>query len=637
MPRWSEHDREAGPRVDRRRWLSMLGVGVACGVAGCSGNGGDTPGDGADGSGGGVRGLDEVEGQPTVSGSYDTVTGASFTTLNPLYNTESSAGTAIGRALDLGYTFDSEGEYFPLLYDMSTDDGGSVWVFDVREGLEFGDPYGTVDADAFVYQIETLHQSDWASTASSGEWGGINVETTGELQFQAELPEPKLLWPESFDPLEYPIPRGLIEPYVDGEDVEGLRQDDELLELSFAGNLGAFVLEEWNRGSGTEYTRNDDYYVRDVDDGPAIFSNAPYFESASISVIEEQASRLGALETGEADAAGVPPERFDEFDRMATVSMRRIPQPFNRILSVNMRDNGWSAGPGNLFRHVEFRRAIATAIGKDDLIEGIYRGLAQPHYTWQPQWSRWYPGDADVPFFGTGDRYGGDPARELASAALERSQYDYRFDGDRLVTPDDEQVTLDVYHSVGQETSQLIAEYVADELDANLGIDVVVESIDPVRFDEGYWTATPEGGTDTVAGESVTWERPTPQNPGPRSVTSEEAWDMSLVYGLNTYPRNPLTNRAFFDGANSSYNPVGYYPGFDARGLFDRAASATSESELADAMAEVFVNLAEEQPYVMLTFGEDLIGYNPDLRGPIEDFSNGWDFPGWHFAEGTGE
>jgi peptide/nickel transport system substrate-binding protein len=637
MPRWSEHDREAGPRVDRRRWLSMLGVGVACGVAGCSGNGGDAPENESGSGSGGVRGLDEVEGQPTVSGSYDTVTGASFTTLNPLYNTESSAGTAIGRALDLGYTFDSEGEYFPLLYDMSTDDGGSVWVFDVREGLAFGDPYGTVDADAFVYQIEALHQSDWASTASSGEWGGINVETTGELQFQAELPEPQLLWPESFDPLEYPIPRGLIEPYVDEEDVEGLRQDDELLELSFAGNLGAFVLEEWNRGSGTEYTRNDDYYVRDVDDGPAIFSNAPYFESASISVIEEQASRLGALETGEADAAGVPPERFDEFDRMATVSMRRIPQPFNRILSVNMRDNGWSAGPGNLFRHVEFRRAIATAIGKDDLIEGIYRGLAQPHYTWQPQWSRWYPGDADVPFFGTGDRYGGDPARELASAALERSQYDYRFDGDRLVTPDDEQVTLDVYHSVGQETSQLIAEYVADELDANLGIDVVVESIDPVRFDESYWTATPEGGTDTVAGESVTWERPTPQNPGPRSVTSEEAWDMSLVYGLNTYPRNPLTNRAFFDGANSSYNPVGYYPGFDARGLFDRAASATSESELADAMAEVFVNLAEEQPYVMLTFGEDLIGYNPDLRGPIEDFSNGWDFPGWHFAEGTGE
>ena len=613
----------------------MLGVGLASGVAGCSGNGGDAPENESDA--GGVRGLDEVEGQPTVSGSYDTVTASSFTTLNPLYNTESSAGTAIGRALDLGYTFDADGEYVPLLYDMSTDDDGSVWVFDVREGLAFGEPYGAVDAESFVYQIEELHQSDWANTASSGEWDGINVEATGELQFQAELPEPQLLWPESFDPLEYPIPRGLLEPYVAEEDVDGLRQDDELLELSFTGNLGAFVLEAWNRGSGTEYTRNDDYYVQDIEEGPDIFSNAPYFEGASISVIEEQSSRLGALETGEADAAGIPPERFAEFDRKEAVSTLRVPQPFNRILSLNMRDNGWSAGPGNLFRHVEFRQAVATAIGKDDLIEGVYRGLAAPHYTWQPEWSQWYPGDAEVPFFGTGERYGADPARERAAAALDRSEYDYRFDGDRLVTPDDEQVSLDVYHSVGQETSQLIAEYVADELDANLGIDIVVESIDPTRFDESYWTATPEGGTDTVDSESVTWEQPTPQNPGPRSVTSEEPWDMSLVYGLNTYPRNPLTNATFFDGADSFYNPVGYYPGFDARGLFERARSAESESELADAMAEVFVNLGEEQPYVMLTFGEDLIGYTPDLRGPIEDFSNGWDFPGWHFAGGAGE
>jgi len=139
------------PAIDRRRWLSMLGVAGAVGLAGCPGGGTDTGGtatdtdDGTDG-GDGVRGLDDVDGQPTVSGSYDTATGAPFTTLNPLYNTESSAGTAIGRALDLGYTFDDDDEYRPLLYDMSTDEG-EVWVFDVREGLEFGDPYGSVGAD----------------------------------------------------------------------------------------------------------------------------------------------------------------------------------------------------------------------------------------------------------------------------------------------------------------------------------------------------------------------------------------------------------------------------------------------------------------------------------------------------------
>ena len=611
----------------------MLGVAGAVGVAGCSGSGGDsTPADGTGDDDDGVRGLDEVEGQPTVSGTYDTVTASSFTTLNPLYNTESGAGTAIGRALDQGYTFDANDQYVPLLYDMSTDDG-EVWVFDVRAGLEFSEPYGAVSAESFVYLIEAVHQSDWANTANSVDWDGINVEATGELQFQAELPEPQLLWPESFDPLEYPMPRELLEPYVETEDTEGLQQDEELLELAFTGNLGAFVLEEWNRGSGTTYARNDEYYLQDIDDGPDVFAGAPYFEGASISVVEEQASRLGALETGEADSAGVPPERFDEFDGNPDVSMLQIPQPFNRILSVNMRDNGWNAGPGNLFRHTPFRQAIATAIGKDELIEGIYRDLAEPHYTWQPDWSQWYPGDEEIPFFGTDDRYGSEPARELAEAAFEESEFDYRFDGDRMVTPDDEGVVLDVYHLAGAETSQLIAEYVAQELGDNLGIELEVQAIDGTRFDSEFWTATPEGGTDTVDGEEVTWEQPTPNNPGPRSVTSSEDWDMSLVFGLNTYPRNPLANRVFFTGANSAYNPVGYYPEFDVRGLFAQAGTAETEDELAAAFEEIFINLAEEQPYIMLTFGDDLVGYNPDLRGPIENFSNGWDFPGWHFAE----
>ena len=33
----------------------------------------------------------------------------------------------------------------------------------------------------------------------------------------------------------------------------------------------------------------------------------------------------------------------------------------------------------------------------------------------------------------------------------------------------------------------------------------------------------------------------------------------------------------------------------------------------------------------MLAFGDDLLGYTPDLVGPTEDFFNGWDFPAWYF------
>ena len=142
-----------------------------------------------------------------------------------------------------------------------------------------------------------------------------------------------------------------------------------------------------------EYTRNDEYYLRDIDEGPDLFSEAPLFEAATISVVEEQASRLGALETGEADATGIPPEQFESYTESDGVTTRQIPTPYNSILSVNQRDNGWNAGPGNLFRHVPFRQALAAAISKDELITGVYRDLANPHFTWQPRWSEFYPGD----------------------------------------------------------------------------------------------------------------------------------------------------------------------------------------------------------------------------------------------------
>ncbi|TKX72585.1 MULTISPECIES: ABC transporter substrate-binding protein [Halorubrum] len=641
MPRRNIENSDDPRHLDRRQWLSALGLAGAVTLAGCSGNGGDG-GDGNSSDGG--SGSDELS-QEEV---FATAAASSFSTLNPIYNDENGAGDAIARALDLGYTFDEENEYVPLLYDMSTEDG-EVWTFEVREGLEFSDPYGEVTASDFVYLIQEIHQSSWASSAASADWDGVTVEETGEYEFRATLSTPQLLWPESYEPQLYPIPQGLLEPYVEEEDTEGLRQDEELLELQFSGNLGPYVLDEWQRDGGTRYSRNDDYYLQDADDLPDAFGEAPYFEEAEIRVISEQASRLGALETGAVDSAAIPPNQVEAYQNNDEIYVNRIPQPYNEKISLNMRDNGWTTGPGNMFRHVPFRQAMASAIDKEGLIQGVFRDFAETHFTWQPRFSNFYPPEEDIPMFGVGDRYGSEVARGLAEDAFEQSEYDYRFDGDAMVDPDGNQVQLSLYHSAGQNTEQLMADFIAQELGENLGIDVSVEAIDGTRFNNEYWTQTdyptpetneagevtsvPDELVDTVNGEEVEWTQPTSTNPGPRNVTSNESWDMEVVFGLNTYPRNPLTNSVFFEGANPLYNPVGYYPGFNAEELFQNAREATSEDELADALIELFVNLAEEQPYIMLTFPDDTVGYREGLEGPIENFSNGWNLPAWRYGE----
>jgi len=631
----------------------MLGVGSTVALAGCGGDGDGDDGSGDDGTGddgssgddnGGDDGVEEETDEfPEVAGSYDVASAASgFETLNPLFNSEDGAGTAIGRALDQGYTFDFDDNVFPLLYDLTPNEDSTVWTFEVRETLQFSEPYGQCTAEDFVYTIQELHQADWAPTIASENWAGVEVEQTGEFEFQATLENPAPLWPESFDPLMYPIPRDLVEPYVEEEDAEGLRQDEELLELQFTGNMGAYDLEEWARGDSTNYVRSDDYYLRDIDAGPNLFEQGPYFEEATIQIIPEESSRLNALQTGEIDNAPIPEDRFEEFIEDDSVNVLGIPQPFNELISVNQRDNGWNAGPGNLFRYVEFRQAMAVAISKEQLIEGVYRGLAAPHYTWQPEFSDFFPGLDEMELWGSEEAglYGSEMARDLAQDAFERSDHDYRFEGDELVNPDGEQVALDLYYSAGQPIEELQSEFIAQELGNNLGIDVIVEGIDGTRFGQEFW-ATPldqledePGGTDTVQGEEVEWANPTPNNPGPRSVTSNESWDMSVVYGLNTFLRNPVTNRLFFNGANSFYNPVGYYPeDWNPASVFGEMLEAETREELQAPLEEMLVNVNREQPYVLLVFPDSLQGYNPDLVGPVENFSNGWDLPAWYFEE----
>ncbi|USZ68794.1 ABC transporter substrate-binding protein [Halorussus salilacus] len=621
--------------ISRRKWLQALGVAGAAGLAGCQGSDDQetttTTDDGteSDPSTDSETETETESGSRSVGGTYNSVTSSPYETLNPLYNDEYGAGVAIGYALDLNYTFAPETEPFWLHTEFETDDN-EVWVVKVREGLEFGGDYGEVTAETYTYQIQEVHQSEWANTPDATNWirdeEPINVEETGEYEFQIELPSPDPVYLESYDPQMYPIPVDLMQPYVDEEDAEGLQDDEDLLELTFTGNLGAFSLDEWNRSSGVTFSRNDDYFLQDVDDAPDEFENAPYFEGVQVDVVQEESSRLAALETGETDTAAVPPNRVQEFQDLDSTYVSVQPQSYNEICAYNMRDNGWTAGPGNLFREKEFRQGLACAVNKERLVEGVYRGFAEIEYTWQPPWSQWYPDEDDLMTFGTGDLYGPEETRSRIESAIENVDEDYRYDGENLVTPDGNQVTLSLYHSAGQNTEKNFAQFIAQEFSENAGIEVEVEAIDGVKFSEDYWQQEVPDNPDEYE-----WSEG-PNNAGPREVTSANEWDMSVVFGLNAYPLNPLTADVFFlkDGV---YNPYGYYPSWDAEGLFDKARNAESRDELKEALRDIFINISEDQPMGMLAFPSDTIGYNSSVQGPMEDYFSGWDFPAWYFEE----
>ena len=602
----------------RRRVLSLLGTGAVGALAGCSSSesSGSSGAGGADGGSG--DGTDASTGGGG-SGRYISASSVDAESLNWRTIADSTSGSFIGTCLDGAWVIDPNQEIFPLWCDVSTEDA-QVYEISLRDNLQWGAGYGQMTAEDWVYMIQNVFQAEenWSGYPNTGDWfrngEPIPVEQTGELTFEIRLPEVDPDFP--YKPVMWGqncAPKGILEKYVPDQDGEGLRQDEELNTLAYAGNLGPYTFEEWQRDSQFVAVRNDDYYLAEAEDLGDRWSDVPNFERQVSRVIKEESTRLGALESGSVTSAGIPPGKAERFEQMSDVDVNVSPQPFVSVLAYNQRANGWTP-----FRRKAVRQALAHAVNKEAIAETIYRGYAQVAQTMQPRWSKWYSDD-EVTNYGVGDQYG-EMTRDLLADALSDTEYGY--DGDTLVDGDGEPVSLTLFFDQGQETERTMAEFIAQEYGTNAGIDVQVKATS--SFISRYATAQPPEGTD------VAWEAGQ-FNGGPRDVaTSPEPWDMSVNLGFNTYPYTPTSSKEFFM-QKGSINYYGYYPERDIAGLYEEASRTADEEERIEILGRAFGYINEEQPFGFLVMNSSIVGYQSNLAGPIEDFANGWDSQTWYF------
>ncbi|MFC7250272.1 ABC transporter substrate-binding protein [Halomicroarcula sp. GCM10025324] len=621
---------EDGPSLDRpnrRDLLRVLGIGATTTLAGCSlvGNGGsdggtdptetESPGDGSDGEAAGPR-------QP--SGEYVGVVGSDANGLNWLYTNDTTSGAFVGLTLDGAWAVDNDQNVFPLWAEPSTEDG-QTYQITLRDNLQWGGGYGQMTADDWVYMIRNVFQGEdnWAGYTNAGDWfrqgEPIPVEQLDELTFELQLPEvdpafplKPVLWGQNC------MPKGILEKYVPDKDAEGLRQDEELTTLQYTGNLGPYSFEEWNRESQYRTTRNEDYYLREVEGLGEDWTNAPYFEGYRIQVIAEESSRLNALREGEITTAGIPPKNAQEFQGLESVDVYVQPQPFVQAIKFNMRANGWAP-----FREIPVRQAFAMAVNKETLAENLFRGYAEPAYTMQPQFSKWYVAEGmDQYTFGTGDLYGSEVARRRMRQGIEGT--DYRYEDGTLVGPDGSDVTLSLFASSASETNQTLAELIKQEVERNLGVGVDVNTVPGNTFQQNYAANSPPEG------EEAPWSAGL-FNGGPRDVSvSQEAWDMSIVLGFNTYPRTPSSSSVFFR-EQGTVNYFGYVPEADIAELYAEGSRTVDEAERRELFGEVFRNLAREQPFGFLIMPSTISGSQDALVGPTDTFASGWNSQTYYF------
>ncbi|MDS0279608.1 ABC transporter substrate-binding protein [Halomicroarcula sp. S1AR25-4] len=609
-------------RPTRRGLLRALGIGVASSAAGCNGLFGD---------GGGTTttqtqtGVDTDEaGRREPAGEFVGVAGSDANSLNWLFTNDTTSGAFVGLTLDGAWAVDDDQNVFPLWAEPSTDDG-QTYRITLRDNLRWGGGYGRMTAEDWVYMIRNVFQGEdnWAGYTNAGDWfrqgEPIPVERIDDLTFEIRLPDvdpsfplKPVMWGQSC------LPKGILETYVPDKDTQGLQQDEEINQLQYTGNLGPYTFEEWERESQYVTTRNDEYYVRELDDVGEEWRNAPYFDSYTIRVISEESSRLNALREGEVTSAGIPPQNAREFQELETVDVYVQPQPFVQALKYNMRANGW-----RLFRKVPVRQAFVCAVNKQTLAGNLYRGFAEPAFTMQPRFSKWYVEAGIEQYrFGVDDLYGPDPARRRMRRAIEGT--DYRYDGDTLLGPDGSAVTLSLYASTASRTNQTLAELVAQEVESNLGIGVRIETVPGNTFQQKYAANSPPRGTE------VPWSAGL-FNGGPRDVSvSQEPWDMSVVLGFNTYPRTPSSSATFFR-TRGNVNYYGYVPESNIPELYAKASRTVDEERRRELFAEVFEKLAREQPFGFLLMPSNIVGAQDELVGPTETFASGWNSQTYYF------
>lgn len=162
-----------------------------------------------------------------------------------------------------------------------------------------------------------------------------------------------------------------------------------------AAGFGPYCLESWEPGESMTLTANPDYY-RDDPDYPRVV----------VRKVSENANRIAAVQTGEADIViGLTPREHAELESSDGVDVLRWRSNESIVLAPNFMSEPWSLPENKLLR-----QALAYAIPYDQIIEAVFQGEANQYYSLVPPG---YTGQIDV------ERYTNDPerARELLAEA----------------------------------------------------------------------------------------------------------------------------------------------------------------------------------------------------------------------------
>lgn len=350
----------------------------------------------------------------------------------------------------------ADGSYSPGLADeWSVAEDGITWTLHIREGITFHD--GTTldandvqaSADRFTAEDTTLLNIDWLESS----------RVIDDNTWEATLPNPQANLLQQLSTPDFPV--------LSSESIEKFSDADRCADPTNLVGTGPFIPVEYVHGESLKLERNEDYEW-----GPeyATHTGPANVEKVEIRFVPETQARIGALQSGQADAASaVPPLNAAQLESAGflTVDAPAAGVPFVAMLNT-------AAGPTS---DIAVRDALFSAADLDGIVENIYAGR------YDRAWTTLAPTTAPAGSYNEDvvESYAYDPARteELLVAA---GYTEVNEDGIRVNAAGEPLVLRWVFDSGDiRDQRDVLAEAIqADVLKS--GIDIQIEKLDTASY-----------------------------------------------------------------------------------------------------------------------------------------------------------
>jgi peptide/nickel transport system substrate-binding protein len=265
--------------------------------------------------------------------------------LDPMFRDGGIEGSIQRQYLDTLVHRDGDNRMRMWLAESVEQDDATTWRVRMKPGIRFsnGEP---VDAEAVRYSIQRIVAPDSRSVIKSqiAPLGEVAIEDPLNFRFRLAKPDPLLITRLTWLFIVPPKHAAAVGDQFTNQPI----------------GSGPYLVKHWRRNAEVAFTAN-----------PGFWGDKPYFQDATYKIVPEEIARVSALRTGEAQIATVLSAN-QAANLRGAAGLKVVTQPTALVATLNFNPR---AAPAD---KLEFRRAVAHAINREEILRGLVRDMGAP-------------------------------------------------------------------------------------------------------------------------------------------------------------------------------------------------------------------------------------------------------------------